>query len=76
LPITRPNQVWAMDIAYIPMARGFIYLAAVLGRVSRRVLSWRVSITLEADFCIAAVEEALARHGKPEIFNTDHPLGV
>ena len=53
------------------MARGFIYLAAVLDRVSRRVLSWRVSITLEADFCIAAVEEALARHGKPEIFNTD-----
>jgi putative transposase len=53
------------------MARGFIYLAAVLDRVTRRVLSWRVSITLEADFCIAAVEEALARHGKPEIFNTD-----
>ena len=71
LPITRPNQVWAMDITYIPMARGFIYLAAVLDWFTRRVLAWRVSITLEADFCIEAVEEALARHGKPEIFNTD-----
>ena len=71
LPITRPNQVWAMDITYILMARGFIYLAAVLDWFTRRVLSWRVSITLEADFCIEAVEEALARHGKPEIFNTD-----
>jgi putative transposase len=71
LPITRPNQVWAMDITYIPMARGFIYLAAVLDWFTRRVLSWRVSITLEADFCIEAVDEALARHGKPEIFNTD-----
>ena len=71
LPITRPNQVWAMDITYIPMARGFIYLAAVLDWFTRRVLSWRVSITLEVDFCIEAVEEALARHGKPEIFNTD-----
>ncbi|WP_237763562.1 IS3 family transposase [Falsirhodobacter sp. alg1] len=70
-PITRPNQVWAMDITYIPMTRGFIYLAAVLDWFTRRVLSWRVSITLEADFCIEAVEEALARHGKPEIFNTD-----
>ncbi|MBK8438334.1 MAG: IS3 family transposase [Rhodobacter sp.] len=71
LPITRPNQVWAMDITYIPMARGFIYLAAVLDWFTRRVLAWRVSITLEADFCIEAVEEALARHGAPEIFNTD-----
>ena len=71
LPVTRPNQVWAMDITYIPMARGFIYLAAVLDWFTRRVLSWRVSITLEADFCIEAVEEALARHGKPDIFNTD-----
>jgi putative transposase len=71
LPITRPNQVWAMDITYIPMARGFIYLAAVLDWFTRRVLSWRVSITLEAAFCIEAVEEALARHGSPEIFNTD-----
>ncbi len=61
LPITRPDQVWAMDITYIPMARGFIYLAAVLDWFTRRVLSWRVSITLEADFCIEAVEEALTR---------------
>ena len=71
LLITRPNQVWAMDITYIPMARGFIYLAAVLDWFTRRVLAWRVSITLEADFCIEAVEEALARHGTPEIFTTD-----
>ena len=69
LPVTRPNQVWAMDITYIPMARGFIYLAAVLDWFTRRVLAWRVSITLEADFCIEAVEEALAKHGTPEIFN-------
>ena len=60
-----------MDITYIPMARGFICLAAVLAWFTRRVLSWRVSITLEADFCIEVVEEALARHGKPDIFNTD-----
>jgi putative transposase len=71
LPITRPNQVWAMDITYIPMARGFVYLAAVMDWFSRRVLSWRLSITLEADFCIEAVEEALARNGKPDIFNSD-----
>lgn len=71
LPVTRPNQVWAMDITYIPMARGFIYLAAVVDWFTRRVLAWRVSITLEADFCIEAVEEALMRHGAPEIFNTD-----
>ena len=71
LHIDRPNQVWAMDITYIPMARGFVYLAAVIDWHTRRVLSWRVSITMEADFCIEAVEEALARHGKPEIFNTD-----
>ena len=69
--IDRPNQVWAMDITYIPMARGFVYLAAVVDWFSRRVLSWRVSITLEAAFCIEALEEALARHGRPEIFNTD-----
>lgn len=71
LPITRPNQVWAMDITYIPMARGFIYLAAVLDWATRRVLAWRLSITLETAFCVEAVEEALARYGKPEIFNTD-----
>jgi putative transposase len=71
LPVTRPNQVWAMDITYIPMARGFVYLAAVVDWFSRRVLAWRLSITLEAAFCIEALEEALARYGGPEIFNTD-----
>jgi len=71
LPVTRPNQVWAMDITYIPMARGFVYLAAVIDWFSRRVLSWRVSITMDTSFCIEALEEALSRHGKPEIFNTD-----
>jgi putative transposase len=71
LEITRPNQVWAMDITYIPMARGFVYLAVVLDWFSRRVLSWRLSITMEAAFCIEALEEALAKHGKPEIVNTD-----
>jgi putative transposase len=71
LPVTRPNQVWAMDITYIPMARGFVYLAAVVDWFSRRVLAWRLSITLEAAFCIEAVEEALAHYGRPEIFNTD-----
>jgi putative transposase len=71
LEITRPNQVWAMDITYIPMARGFVYLAVVLDWFSRRVLSWRVSITMEASFCVETLEDVLARHGKPEIFNTD-----
>ena len=71
LAITRPNQVWAMDITYIPMARGNVYLAAVVDWHSRRVLSWRVSITMETDFLIEAVEEALQRHGTPGIFNTD-----
>ena len=69
--ITRPNQVWAMDITYIPMARGFVYLAVVLDWFSRRVLSWGISITMEAAFCVETLEDALARHGKPEIFNTD-----
>src|SRR6476660_4492357 len=71
LAIDRPNQVWAMDITYIAMARGFVYLAAVVDWYSRRVLSHRVSITMEADFCIEALQEALAKHGRPEIFNTD-----
>jgi putative transposase len=69
--VERPNQVWAMDITYIPMARGFVYLAAVVDWFSRRVLAWRLSITLEVEFCLDAVEEALARYGRPEIFNTD-----
>ena len=71
LSVIRPNQVWAMDITYIPMARGFVYLAVVVDWFTRRVLAWRLSITLEVDFCIEAVEEALARYGKPDIFNTD-----
>ena len=70
-PITAPNQAWAMDITYIPMARGFVYLAAIIDWYSRRVLAWRVSITMDTAFCIEAVEEAIARHGTPEIFNTD-----
>ncbi|MDT1055602.1 DDE-type integrase/transposase/recombinase, partial [Pseudomonas aeruginosa] len=71
LAIVRPNQVWATDISYIPMAKGFVYLVAIVDWFSRKVLAWRVSITMEADFCVEALEEALARFGKPEIFNTD-----
>jgi putative transposase len=69
--VDTPDKVWAMDITYVPMARGFVYLAAVVDWFSRRVLSWRLSITMEADFCIEALAEAIARHGRPEIFNTD-----
>jgi putative transposase len=71
ITVERPNQVWAMDITYIPMARGFVYLAVVVDWFSRRVLAWRLSITMEVEFCLEAVEEALAKHGRPEIFNTD-----
>src|ERR1700750_2976230 len=71
LSIDRPNQVWCADITYIPMAKGFVYLVAVVDWFSRRVLSWRLSITMDVDFCLEAVEEALARYGRPEIFNTD-----
>ena len=71
LAVIRPNQAWAMDITYIPMAKGFVYLAAVVDWFSRRVLSWRLSITLDTVFCIEAVQEAMAKYGKPEIFNTD-----
>ena len=71
LVIDRPNHVWAMDITYIAMARGFVYLAAVVDWATRRALSWRLSITMEVGFCIEAVEEALAKYGKPAIFNTD-----
>jgi len=70
MKITRPNQVWATDITYIPMARGFMYLVAIIDWYSRYVLSWKLSNTLEADFCVEALEEALKK-GKPEIFNTD-----
>jgi putative transposase len=69
--VDTPDKVWAMDITYVPMACGFVYLAAVVDWFSRRVLSWRLSITMEAGFCIEALEEAIARHGRPEIFNTD-----
>lgn len=69
--IDRPNQAWASDITYIPMRHGFIYLVAVMDWYSRRVLSWRLSNTLETDFCVAALEEALQKHGTPDIFNTD-----
>ena len=69
--VDRPDQAWAMDITYVPMARGFVYLAAVVDWYSRRVLAWRLYITMEAGFCVEALEEALARHSRPSIFNTD-----
>jgi putative transposase len=71
LTIDRPNQVWATDITYIPMARGFVYLCAVMDWFARRILAWRLSNTMEAEFCIDALEDALAKHDKPGIFNTD-----
>jgi putative transposase len=71
LKIDRPNQVWATDITYIPMARGFVYLCAVMDWCTRRILAWRLSVTMEAEFCVEVLEEALAKHGKPAIFNTD-----
>ena len=69
--IDRPNQVWCADITYIPMRRGFLYLVAVMDWASRRVLSWRLSNTMDVEFCCEALEEALTRYGRPEIFNTD-----
>jgi putative transposase len=71
LVIDRPNQVWCADITYVPMARGFLYLVAIMDWASRAVLAWRLSNTLDADFCVRALEEALARFGRPEIFNSD-----
>lgn len=71
LSIDRPNQVWAMDLTYIPMARGFVYLTAVVDWYTRKVLSWRVSITMDVHFCLEALEETMARYGSPEIMNTD-----
>lgn len=71
LDIQRANHVWAMDISYIPMARGFVYLCAVVDWASRKILSHRVSISMDTEFCLDALEEAFARYGKPEIFNTD-----
>jgi len=71
LVIDRPSQVWAADITYIPVGRGFLYLVAVIDWASRAVLAWRLSNTMDVSFCVSALEEALARFGKPEIFNTD-----
>lgn len=71
LTIDRPNQVWASDITFLPMARGFVYLVVILDWATRKILAWRLSNTLTADFCVHALEEALARYGKPEIFNSD-----
>ena len=71
LTIDRPNQVWAADITYIPLRRGFMYLVAVMDWYSRKVMSWRLSNTLDADFCVSALEEAIRLYGRPEIFNTD-----
>lgn len=71
MKIDRPNQVWCTDITYIPMRRGFLYLVAVMDWATRKVLAWRLSNTMDVEFCIEALEEAMARYGKPEIFNTD-----
>ena len=71
LVIDRPNQVWCADITYIPMRRGFLYLVAIMDWATRKVLAWRLSNTMDAGFCVAALEEALSLFGKPEIFNTD-----
>jgi len=71
LTVDRPNQVWAMDITYIPMARGFVYLVAVVDWYTRRTLAWKISVTMDTHFCLEAVEEAILRYGTPEIMNTD-----
>ena len=71
LKIDRPNQVWAADVCYLPMAKGFVYLVAIIDWYSRKVLSWRISNSLDSEFCVDALEEALAIFGRPEIFNTD-----
>ena len=71
LSIERPNQVWCADITYLPMRRGFLYLVAIMDWFTRKVLAWRLSNTLEADFCVAALNEAIPRFGPPDIFNTD-----
>lgn len=77
LAVTPPNQVWAVDITYIPMARGFVYLVAVRDWFSRKVFAWRLSTTLETGPCIEALKEAVRRHGKPEIMSTDsHTIGA
>jgi putative transposase len=71
LTVDRPDQVWAADITYVPMNRGYMYLVAVMDWYSRKILSWRVSNTMDSDFCVDALKEALSRYGRPEIFNTD-----
>ena len=71
MSINRSNQVWCADITYIPVCRGFLYLVAVMDWASQHVLAWRLSNTLDAGFCVEALDEALTRHGQPEIFNTD-----
>ena len=71
MEITQPNQVWAADITYIPMARGFLYLVAIMDWYSQHVMAWRLSNTLDADFCVEALEEALGK-GRPEVSHTDH----
>lgn len=71
IEMSRPNQVWCSDITYIPMKKGFLYLVAVMDWHSRKVLSWQLSNSMDTEFCVAAVEEALAKYGKPDIFNTD-----
>jgi len=71
LTIDQPNQVWCADVTYIPMRRGFLYLVAIMDWASRKVLAWRLSNTMDAEFCVAALEEAIVRFGKPDIFNTD-----
>ena len=77
LAITRPNQVWCVDISYIPMRRGFLYLVAIMDWFSRKVLAWRRSNSMEADFCVEALQDAIARYGKPEIMNSDsHMIGT
>jgi putative transposase len=74
IAIDRVNQVWCSDVTYIPMAKGFLYLVVIIDWMSRAVLAWRLSNTLAADFCVEALEEALVRYGRPEIFNTDQSL--
>ena len=76
LSIDRPNQVWATDITYIPMTRGFLYLVAIIDWYSRKVLSWRLSISMDSAFCLEALHEAVQTYGAPEIFNTDQGCSV
>ena len=76
LPFTRPNHVWCSDITYMPVRRGFLYLVAIMDWVTRKVLAWRLSNTLDASFCVDALNEAITKYGKPEIMNTDSHMVV